>query len=181
MVQSIANILYQWEALGFFDIILPFLLIFAIVFGILSYIKAFGDQRPIHVIIAIVIGLLAIRYPLLSNVLAEITPRLGVGLVVILSLLLLIGLFIPGGHASTMGWIMLGVGAIIFIIILSQLGDVFGIPWLDGGGGGGSSDLISYIVLLVFLIGVVVAVVVSKDKTHTPDKGLVPFWGSTRQ
>jgi len=136
--------------------------------------KAFGDQRPIHVIIAVVLGLLSVRYPLLGIFLAEISPRLGVGLVIILSLIILMGLFIPGGNKSTFGYVLLGVGVIIFIVILTQVGNSLGVPWL---GGGFTSELISYIVLATFLIGVIVAVVVSKSpNTDNRDKGLSPFW-----
>src|SRR3989344_436567 len=95
LYSSLQDIFYQWEYMGVFDYILPFLLVFAVVFGILSSTKFLGKNNAVYVIIAIVIGLLALRWQFFfSTFLAEIFPRLGIGLAVILTLLILVGMFI---------------------------------------------------------------------------------------
>ena len=164
---NIESILLQWDNLGFFSHILPFLLIFAVVYGVLFRMNLFGEQKGVQVIIALVLGLLSIRYRLLGDVLKVISPRLGVGLVVILALLILIGMFVPEDAEGIMGWILMGVGLVIFIVILSQTASVF-----DTGFGGYLGDeIISYVVLAVLLIGIIVAVVVSgAEKEIDPTK-----------
>ena len=121
---TLQDALYQLETLGFFDFVLPFLLVFATIFGILSFTKVFKDQKAVNIIVAIILGLLSIRLPFFSMFLTELSPRLGLGLVILLSLLILIGMFIPKGYHDIISWILLAVGAITFVIILLQSADV---------------------------------------------------------
>ena len=53
MVYDIQSLLMQWETAGIFDYVLPFLLIFAIIFGILSATKISGSNKGVHLIIAL--------------------------------------------------------------------------------------------------------------------------------
>ncbi len=170
---SIADILLQWEKIGFFQFILPFLLIFAVVFGILSYMKIFGDNKAIHVIIALILGLLAIRAGFFSAFLAEMAPRLGVGLTILLAILILIGLFVPEGQQKTIGWILMAVAVIILIVILSQLYDIFG--YFSGSLGYTSSELIGWVTMIALLIAIVIAAVVAsqRDKSSSESSKLL--------
>ena len=90
---AIGNILSQWEAMGFFSYVLPFLLIFAMVFGILIQLRLFRDNKTINAIIALAVGLMALQFSFVPRFFSEIFPRLGVGLVVILIIIILTGLF----------------------------------------------------------------------------------------
>ena len=45
---NIYDLLNQWESIGVFDYLLPFLLIFAVVFAILETTKVLGEQKGIH-------------------------------------------------------------------------------------------------------------------------------------
>jgi len=164
-----STLMQNWDSWGLFSHILPFLLIFAVVFGILSRMGMFRENKGIQAIISIVLGLLAIRTNLLGDVLKVISPRLGVGLVVLFALLILIGLFIPDESQGMWGWILMGAGLVIFIVIIGQTADV--LKWFNGGYYG--DDLVSYIVLIVLLIGVIVAVVASgSDKSKKEYKKL---------
>lgn len=123
---SIGSMLAYWESAGFFSYILPFLLIFALVFGILTRVKIF-DNKAINGVIALVIGLLALQFHFVPIFFSEIFPRLGVGLAVILALLILGGLFFdPDSKIVNYG--LLGVGVIVFLVVLVQ---TFG--WLGWG------------------------------------------------
>ena len=55
---NLEYILQLWESWGLMDVILPFLLIFAVVYAALTKVKIFGEQKDrIHIIIALVIAL----------------------------------------------------------------------------------------------------------------------------
>ncbi len=171
-IGSIIDILFQLENLGFYDFILPFLLMFAVVYGILQYMKIFGEDKAVHIIIAVVLGLISIRLPFYSQFLTEITPNLAIGLIVLLALLILVGMFIPNNSRGTLGWILFAVGAVIFIIIATQtfsaLGNLNG--YLD------SSEIIGWVVMVAILIGVIVAVAAGHSSEHSSTH-LVPFFG----
>ncbi len=59
-----ASFLYDLEAYGWFHFVFPFLLIYAIVFTILSKVEIFADKKPVKVIIALVFSLVAVSFPI---------------------------------------------------------------------------------------------------------------------
>ena len=122
---DVGNLFAYWEQLGVFSYVLPFLLIFAVVFGILAKIKVFGENRGLNAVIALVVGLLALQYELVPVFFSEIFPRVGVALSIILVLLVLVGLFIdPDSKAINYG--LLAVGVIIFLSVLIKTAGFIG-------------------------------------------------------
>ncbi len=110
------EVLAYMEQTGFFAYVLPFLLIFALVFGILTRTQVFKN-KAINAVIAFVVGLLSLQFGFVSIFFSEIFPRLGIGLAIILALLILAGLFFdPKSKFTNYG--LLGVGLIVFIIVL---------------------------------------------------------------
>jgi len=163
---SLQNIFYQWEYMGVFDYLLPFLLVFAVVFGILSSTKFLGKNRAVYVIIAVVIGLLTLRWQFFfSEFLAEIFPRLGIGLAVILTLLILVGMFIAEDETRYWGWGLATIGALVAIIIFYQTFDRLGYTTWGFGG-----DTAGLIVLAILLVGVIIAVAASGGRKGERDK-----------
>lgn len=157
---TIADILNQWQTLGVFDYVLPFLLIFTVIFGILEATNIVGKNKGVHVLIALVIGLLALRTGLVQTFFGELFPKLGVGLAVILALLIITGLFINSKEAKYWMWGIAAVGMIIWIIILVSSFDTVG--WF--GGSGFFEDSAGLIIGAVLLLGVIIAVVASKSE-----------------
>jgi len=170
---NIADILSQWEALGVFDYVLPFLLIFTIVFGILEATNIVGKNKGVHVILGLVVGLLALRMGFVQTFFTEIFPRLGVGLAVILALLIITGLFIPQGQAKYWMWGIATVAVIVWIIVM--VGTFQNVGWM--GGGMFFEDYAGMIIGAVLLIGVIIAVVASKSE----GKGEGTFQGFKRE
>ncbi|MFH1311201.1 MAG: hypothetical protein ABIH65_02240 [Nanoarchaeota archaeon] len=115
---SVGSMLSSWEQAGFFSYVLPFLLIFAIVFGILTKTKIF-DNKTINGILALTIGLLALQFDFVPIFFSEIFPRVGVGLSIILALLILAGLFFDP-KSKFINYSLLGFGVIIFLVVLFQ-------------------------------------------------------------
>jgi len=167
-VSSIGDVFFQWENLGVFDFILPFLLIFAVVFGILNTTNILGHNKGVSVIIAFVIGLMSIRYQyFFSSFLAELFPRLGVGIAVLITLLILVGLFI-GKEEQRYWYYGLGaIGFVIAIIVLSQTGERLGWLWTS------STDNVGFIILAVLIIGIIIAVASSSKDDDSGKDGSI--------
>ncbi len=160
---AIGDVLDQWAAAGVFDYMLPFLLIFSLVFGILSQINIFKEQknRAINAIIALVVALMALQFGFVSNFFSEIFPRLGIGLVVLLVVMVLIGLFAP--NRTWVTYTLFAAAAIILIVVLANTANAT--QWFSSGflAGINWQNLLPWIVLIT-LVAVVVASSFKKEK-----------------
>jgi hypothetical protein len=170
----IGDVLNQWSELGLFAFILPFLLIFAIVYGILSKTQIFGkdNNRAIDAIIALVVGLMALQFDFVPVFFAEIFPRLGVGLAIILTLLIMTALFFDTNKGFIV-YTLLGIGAIITIVILVTTANNFG--WSSGFWWAQNWPLIALGVFILIIIGVIVGS--ANPKPHV-DYRMGPLWRS---
>jgi len=153
MVMSIAEILNYWNYVGVFSYVLPFLLIFSVVFAILDKAKILNGNRSINTIVAASIGLLALQFDMVPMFFAEIFPKLGVFLAVILVILILLG-FTGASDEKFVKWI--GVVAAI-IVIWWAFSDFM---WFGGMFGGGGvwwfNDYVWSLVILFVVIGAIV-------------------------
>lgn len=122
---AIGEFLDEMAQQGFFTYLLPFLLIFALVFAILERTKIFKDNKTINGIIALVVGLMALQFDFVSVFFVEVFPRLGVGLAIILLILIMVGLFADPKKNAIMYTIM-GIAAIIVVVILIQTAGAVG-------------------------------------------------------
>ena len=113
---TITDVLNTWADYGVFAYVLPFLMIFALVYGLLSKSKLLGENRGVHATLALVIGLLALQFDYVSNFFATIFPYAGIGISVLLVALILMGVLTDDEDAAK--WIFFGIGALIFIVVL---------------------------------------------------------------
>jgi len=68
MVTTITGVLNVWNNMGVFSYVIPFLLIFAVVFAILKKTGILGDDNDgILAIIAVAIGLLSLQFDFVSK------------------------------------------------------------------------------------------------------------------
>ena len=162
--------------LGFFDIILPWTLFFAIVYGLLGKLKLFGDNSDkINLVIAIVIAFFGVNYTTVGvNVGNFLTNLFGVGGLG-LSVVLLIAILVPllGGD-KLFGLLDLSkpkeaVPKIGLVLALIGIGAYF----FTGGGkslgslgfSGISSELLTTIVVLAIMLGVIAFVFYNTNPT----------------
>lgn len=165
---DIGDMLYVWQQAGFFDYILPFLLIFALVFAILSRMKIFDNNKSINGIIALVVGLMSLQFPMVSDFFREIFPRLGVGLAIILVLLILVGLFAdPDQKGIT--YTLLGVGAIIVVVILVQTAGAVG--WSSGYWWEENWPMVAGVIFILVIVGIIVGS--TSEKPTNADKSIL--------
>lgn len=126
------NFLFQLEQQGVFAYVLPFLMIFAITYGILDKTGIFS-QNGINVILSLAVGLMALQMNFVSYFFREIFPRMGIMLSIILVLIILLGLFFDFKN-KTVKVILGGAIAIGVIVILFQSFNVF--SWIGYGWSG---------------------------------------------
>lgn len=171
------------ERMGLSDVILPFLLIFTIVFAILQKIKVFGkDNKKINVVVALVLALAVIvphvtnSYPYngdIVDIINKALPNVTVVIVAIIMVLILAGVFgVEVAWAGQMtGVITIAAFGIILFIFGRAAGWFERIPnwlrWIDN-----TETQALLIVLLIF--GIIISFITKEDKNTDPnrEKGL---------
>jgi hypothetical protein len=113
---SITEILNEWEQFGVFAYVLPFLLIFAIVFGILNKSEILGKNKGVQATIGLAVGLLSLQFNLVTNFYSIIFPHFGIGIAVLLIAVILMG--VGGEKLAWMPKVLFWVGAIITILVI---------------------------------------------------------------
>lgn len=114
---DISTILTDWEYMGVFDFVLPFLLVFAVVFGVLQKSKVIGEHRGINMVIALSIAMLAITSLPLREFFRTLFPYAGIGLAILLVGLILTGLFFGAENAENWWKItFFSIGMLIAVI-----------------------------------------------------------------
>jgi hypothetical protein len=137
---------------GFFDYVLPFLIIFSVVYGILLKIQIFKDNKAVNGIIALAVGLLALQFDLVPVFFSEIFPKFGIAIAIILIILILIGLFLPINQAW-ISYTLFGVAAAILI----------GVFWKSFGGMGydiGAMLSSPGAILIIFLLFIIILIAI---------------------
>ena len=148
--------------------ILPFLLVFALVFAILQKTKILGDgKKQIDAIVALVIGLLVVSFASYVDVIVQLMAFLSVALVIILVFMLLFGtLFEPGkfemakGLKITFG-IIIAIAVVIAILIYTPAWDYLA---KNLWGNGGSAWLTNAVFVILLIAAVAVVLVGKGDK-----------------
>ncbi len=165
------NAMYTLENLGLRDVILPFLLIFTLIYAVLSKSKVLGeDKKNFNVIVSMVLGLLVVvphitgSYPAGADVVDIMNSALpNVSLVVVAVIMFLILVGIMGAKPK---WVGKSTGGVIAIIAILVVIIIFGnsagwwtnLPWwLDWLNNSDTQALI--VVLIIF--GAVIAFVTS--------------------
>lgn len=102
MAWDIYQLGWDLESFGFYDIILPFILVFLISYGILTKVKLFGkkENKPINVTLSLVLAFFAIRTQWIANMMQTLLPRVSMMMLTILMFLLLLAVFTEGNLAS---------------------------------------------------------------------------------
>ncbi len=81
---------------GFYDVVLPFLLVFTIVYAVLQKTKIFGAKEPTKNINAMIAFVMALFFVATTNLVAgtvELLPNVVVLLITLMSFMMLVGFF----------------------------------------------------------------------------------------
>jgi len=157
---ALGDLLSKWEQAGFFSYLLPFLLIFALVFGILTRVNIFKDNKVVNGIIALAVALMALQFSFVPEFFAQIFPRLGIGLAIILGIMIIVGLFAPK-DSPVVNYVLLGIGVITIGAIIIQSAGAVG--WQSGQWWQENWQIIIGAIILFILVSVIIGSG-SKDK-----------------
>jgi hypothetical protein len=150
---TIGNILAKWEELGVFSYVLPFLIIFSLIFIILNQMRLFKDNRAVNSIIALAVSFMSLQFDFVPRFFAEIFPRVGVGLAIILVILIFIGMFMDPDKPGLMIGLMV-VGIIIVIVVLLSTAGSLG--WSAGDWWTENIGLIIGVIIFVVVVGFII-------------------------
>ena len=168
---NFGDILFRLEQLGFFDYLLPFLIIFAMVFGILTRVKIFEDNKAVNAIIALSVGLMSLQFGFVSVFFAELFPRFGIGITIILVLIIFLGLFMDP-DSKGMTYAFLAIAGIVVIVVLVSTAEAaswwYSSFWW--------SENISTILVLVFFLAVVGIIIGASSKDSRSSKKGNSIW-----
>lgn len=171
-LESFFRTLDTW---GLTDVLLPFLLIFVIVYAILQKTKILGEgKKNLNVVVAVVVSLLVVvphvtgRFPANADpvlIINDALPQVSIVLVALIFLLVMIGVF--GQDYVMLGVTMPGWITLISIVVIAL---IFGgsAGWWDSGFGQtledffGTEGVAVFIMILTF--GIIIAWITSDSK-----------------
>jgi len=169
---NLENVVEIMESWGLTDVMLPFLLIFTIIFAVMQKANIFGaDKKRFNVITALVISLLVViphvtgNYPGGYDVVEIINkslPSIALLVVAIIMVLLLVGIF--GGESAWTGPV---TGWVVIVAAIAVL-------WIFGGsiwGWGGWNRFVSFfgeeivvLVIILLVFGIIIALITGEGK-----------------
>jgi len=150
----------------FVETILPFLLVFTIVFAILQKTEILGKgKKQVDAIVGLVAGLLVISFASVTGLIIQIIPFLAVALVVILVFMILVGSFHSKGD-------FFSPGMKTFMMVLAFIAVAIAVVFFTGFWEylydlifqAGDSTLFANSIFILIMIGAVVWVLWSAGK-----------------
>jgi len=154
---AFGDLLTQWEQMGFFAYALPFILIFAVVFGVLGKIRIFEDNKAVNAIIALAVGFMSLQWDLVPRFFTEVFPRVGVGISILLIVIIFLGIFLPRENWAV--YFSLIIAAVIVVTIL--LGSFESLGWQSSFFYNWN---LGYVLAGVFAIAAVIAIIASSKE-----------------
>lgn len=173
MAQTVlGNVLDFFARIGIYDVVLPFILVFTIVYAIMERTRVFGTEkidgkeytkRNLNAMTAFVIGFLVIASSRLVETITSVSSNVVVLLMLGVFFLMLIGSFYAQGEIGekgVSGWIktvfiiimLIGIIAIFMNALKTDSGET----WLDYSLGYLAANWSSTAVASIILIGLVV-------------------------
>jgi len=170
---------------GLFDVVLPFLLVFALVFAILEKTRILGTEenkpkKNLNAIVALVSALLVVATNSVVTAINETLPNIVLIIVIFVSFLMMIGTFMKTGEMDfakdhehfMLGFTIVSLIAIV-LIVLNSIKQSSGDSWLD--------FLLDYVVanttgpvvmsIVLLIVAVVAIIYVTKTPSGTPKPG----------
>ena len=162
---DLEQLLQSWAQHGVFTVLIPFILIFAVVFAILERSKVLGNKPAINAIVAISLGLLSLQLDVYRQLFyAQLFENFGTGLLILIVLLVLTGLFITDANGIAPAFKTIGAVIAIVITLTVIINATRNIPDFPRFVGGNSNAVMIMLAVIVF----VVFYAISQEKPDDP-------------
>lgn len=147
----------------FIETVLPFLLIFTVVFAILQKSGILGkDKKQIDALVGLVIGLIVISFARAVGIINNLLPFLAVSIVIILVFLILISMFsiregefkIPDS-LKNVGIGLTALAVTIAVLIVTGAWDYILDRWFGGAGSEGFANFIFVVIVFIAITFIV--------------------------
>ena len=147
----------------FVEYILPFVLVFTLIFAILQKTKLLGDEaKRINSIIGMIVGLLLVAFKQPRDIVVLLMPFLAVFATVLLVFMLLFGFIVGKKDGDVLGYwwkiAFITILAISFVVFLLAITGYFYTVWDYLFNSSQGSAIWMNAILLAIIIGAVVAV-----------------------
>lgn len=166
------NFIIGLDQIGVTDVILPFILVFTIVYAVLQKSKILGqDSKNFNVIIAIVMGLAVViphvlglyGSPSVVDIINAALPQVSLILIIIIMFVLIIGIFakdVKFAGATFTGWAVL-LAIIALIMIFGSSAGWFAMPSFLAFL---SNPQLQSLIVVIIVFGLIIGFVTSDSK-----------------
>ncbi len=161
---ALGNAINFLTAFGFFDVVLPFLLVFTVTFGVLEKSNLFGaGKKNLNAMVAFTVGFLVVAATQITTAIQLSVPKVAFMLVILISLLLLVGSLLGPQQSGLDLWSKLNkvvtwpLGIIIAVALLAVFFNSVG--WLDPIINFFRANIGSPILSTLFFVGVMIGIV----------------------
>ena len=160
MAAGFYDVFMQLQGSGFYEFLLPFLLMFTVVFAILEETKLFGtdddghSRKNINAVIALILGLLITSQFEVVAKLQYFLPRISLYIIISLMVLILIGLFAGDIRHGFGGVLLILVSLIALVLTFAALAPLMGFEvtyWLQQNW----QTLLVIIIILIIIFAVI--------------------------
>jgi hypothetical protein len=151
----------------FMTALLPFILVFVVMFAVLQKSKVLGENVQVDAMVAFVIGLILIGFPKPRDMIVEMMPLLALGIAVLLIFFILYG-FVSGDLSKSPTWMkgifgaLAGVYVLWIVLRVTGLGNYI----LSLFEGAGDSGLFMGFLMILLIIGAAVLVIWGSKKSE---------------
>jgi hypothetical protein len=168
------TIFYELESMGFYEYILPFMLVFVIIFAILEKTRIFGgsdEEGPktnINTVVALIIGFLVLSDPVIVSWMNAYLSRMAFFIVLGIMMLLVVSMF-GGGDSFGKGGTVLGILITLIALIWTLSSGTYGVstPYLFYY----IESYLSTILFVGLFVGFIWLVAFAGKGTPTPRRG----------
>jgi hypothetical protein len=181
MASTLQNTLDFLKDFGFFDVVVPFLLFFAIIFAFLEKTSILGSKKSnVNLIVALSVSLLVVAANKAVNFISTVIPNMVLVLVLLVFFVMITGVFFKDGdkdfYNAHKGWFAVFM-VILFILTIGFVLNAWPVEgdktllvqmW-DAIASGSSGEVVGGFILLVFIIGAIVLVMKSSQKNPDED------------
>lgn len=147
MASTLQNAIQFFKDFGLFDVVLPFLLVFALIFAILEKTRILGTEKEkgedvpkknLNTMVAFVVAMLVVATNKIVEAINSALPNVVLIIVSFVAFLMMVGVFVGTGELNfakdykklSMGFILVSL-ILLILIVLNSLKTAAGITWLD--------------------------------------------------